>query len=206
MRNRDEILREQEAKEIVGELYRKYHGTADGIIESILGLQIDKADREDLIQEGFIKILNHAEGLVGRSEGEQFSYMCSSIRHLAIDTGRKLSRQKQVSITEILDCELLAAMNIYGVSPEDQYVTEEEWSEMSELLRNALKKLTHRDYTLIMERYVNELTDREISRKLGIKEAFVRVYAERACKRAAHHYKEEVDKERARRRKTKEIE
>ena len=56
MKNRDEILRDEEAKVLVGELYRKYHGTASGIIRNVLGEQINKEDKEDIIQESFVRL------------------------------------------------------------------------------------------------------------------------------------------------------
>ena len=183
---------------MIGELYQKYHGTAAGIIRNVLGEQINKEDKEDIIQESFVRLLYHAEDLVNRSGGEQYSYLCNCIRFVSIDVGRRLSRRKEISITEVLDCELLAALNIYGFSPEEQYVTEEEWNVLSEILRNALSKLTRQDYELIMERYYHELSDREIGHKLGIKESFVRVYADRARKRAAVHCREEIEKEKKR--------
>jgi len=198
MKNRDEILRDEEAKELIGELYRKYRGTAAGIIHNLLGLQINKEDKEDLVQEGFLRLLYRAEDLVGRSEGEQYSFLCNCMRFVSIDAGRKISRRKEVSFSEVMDFDLLAALNVYGFSPEEKYVTEEEWEEHSQVLRVALSKLTEQDYRLLTERYYNELNDCEIGRRLKIKESFVRVYMDRARKRAAAHYREEIEKEKKR--------
>lgn len=196
MKSRDEIQQANEFRENITDLYYNHRGMAYSIIKKVLGSQVSLEEQDDLVQEGFCRMLKCAESMIGRTKKECFNYMCSTMLHLALDEGRKRSNQKLISFTELLESEELAELNVYGVSPEDQYISDEEWREVTDLIHQSLAGLSQQDYELILGHFFYDLSDKTVGKRLGMKEAFVRVYRNRALKKVAKQYRAAVDRER----------
>ena len=63
-RNRKQpIDGDEEANELLTMLYKKGHNLADYIVEQILGEQIGRDEREDLVQDGFLRLIRNVEKL-----------------------------------------------------------------------------------------------------------------------------------------------
>ena len=91
---RDDVLDDEEAKRIITELYEKGHGMAAYAIGQVLGNQLSGDEREDLIQEGFLRMVIHVESLRDKTLGQRLSYMYSAMRSVAIDEGRRRTKNK----------------------------------------------------------------------------------------------------------------
>lgn len=193
MPRREEILEDDEARRIIEELYDKGHGLADYVIEQILGTQLTREEREDLIQDGFLRMIIHVEKLRNKSEGERISYMYSTMRNVAIDEGRRLTRMKLLGYREErTDVEIVSP----NLTPEERYMMEQDVRDKRRRLRIALERLTEQERALLVEKYHNGLSDREIGAKLGIKPRNVRVYMARARRKASIYYGEVLNEER----------
>ena len=183
MFHKGEILDDDQAQEIIEELYQKGHNLADHVIEQILGNQVDRAGREDLIQEGFLRMIVHVEALKDRSLGERLSYMCTAMRNIAIDEGRRLTRQRLLGVEELSEIQEYARVSSAELTPEEQYLRKEEAQAQNGRLRAALSRLAPREQALLEEKYVHGLSDRELGRLFGIKSRCVSVYVARARKK-----------------------
>jgi len=95
-------MTDEQATQVILDLYEKGHGLAYYAIERILGNQLTRDEIEDLVQEGFLRLLIHAEHLHRIDEDRQMSYLTSTMRNVAIDEGRRRSQKKKM---ECLDPE-----------------------------------------------------------------------------------------------------
>lgn len=190
MRYERGVLDDEEAEQIITELYEKGHNMADRTIEEILGPQIRREDREDLLQEGFLKMIIHVEALKKRTLSERFSYMRSAMRNLAIDAGRELTKRRMLGFCDSMDSEEWKELTSDILTPEEYFFQKESRKENNERLQRALAQLELRDRKLLMEKYGNERSDREIGELLGIRADNVRTYLYRARKKLAALYEE----------------
>ena len=160
MFRKGEILGDNEAREIIEELYRKGHNLADHVIEQILGNQVDRAGREDLIQEGFLRMIIHVEALKDRSLGERLSYMRITMRNIAIDEGRRLTRQRLLGVQELSESLEYRKVLSAELTPEEYCLLKEDVQAKNGRLRAALSRLAPREQALLEEKYVHGLSDR----------------------------------------------
>ena len=105
MRGRDEIQEIREGVEIITDLYNNHRGMAYRIVKDVLGDQVSLEAQDDLVQEGFLQMLNHVENLLGRSQKEYMRYMQVTMFHTAINEGRRITGRPSISFTEILERE-----------------------------------------------------------------------------------------------------
>ncbi len=194
-RDRDENTIDLVGKELIAYLYEKYHEAAHRVIIRRLGNRLSKGEREDLIQDVFIKLLSHTETLENSSSSDQFAYIYSALYHRAVDESDRLEADKTVSLDEITDYEEWALFEACEITPESLYLEKEDWNETSQRLHRVLNCLSKRDYNLLTAKYFDGLNDRQISRKFGISETVIRVSLSRARKKAAKLYKAELEKE-----------
>ena len=188
-----EILEDEQAKEIIEELYHKGHNMADRVIEQVLGGQLGREEREDLIQEGFLRMIVHVEALKDRSLGERLSYMCSAMRNIAIDEGRRLTKIRRLGCIELSDSpEYMQALS-QELTPEEQYLAKEETMAKCGRLRAALARLSLKEQAVLTAKYILGMNDREIGQELGIGSRSVSVYLTRARKKAALYYMQEPE-------------
>ena len=192
---RDEALDDEEAKRIIEELYEVGHGLADYAVSQVLGRQVSRDEREDLIQEGFLRMVLHVEWLKEKTLGQRVSYMFTAMRNVAIDEGRRRSRNK---ILYSIDSDTYKYIEFPSdePTPEELFMREAQMEEDKRHLDEVLARLDQRDLMLLIDKYRNGLSDQEIGLRLGIKASNVRVYLSRARRRAALHYKEVLDEER----------
>ena len=192
MSRREEILTDAEANQIITELYDKGHGLAAYAIEQILGMQLTKEELEDLVQDGFLRMVIHVEALRDKSFAERLSYMYSTMRNVAIDEGRRRSKGRLLGSLDSVECLEIPSADL---TPEEYFMMAADAAEKKRRLQAILKRLDQRDRDLLIEKYKNGLSDGEIGRKLGIKARNVRVYLARARRKAAIYYGEEVNGE-----------
>lgn len=186
------IAGDEEAKELVVMLYKRGHNLADYLVEQILKEQIGRDEREDIIHNGFVRLIRNVETLKTLCLEEQINYMCKAVRSAAYDEARKISQKKKLStVNEKEISESCGA----GPTPEDTYIKKEKAIRTSHDLQQALLRLTPRDCELLVEKYRDRRSDREIGERLGIKTEYVRVYIARARKRLAEFYTEEAARE-----------
>lgn len=184
------ILSDEEAKQIILTLYDTGHGVASRVIGSILGSQISQEEKEDLIQEGFLKLVTHVEQLKGRTPKERTAYMARVMRTVAIDEAR---RRIQTRMVESLETTNYPEPESTDLTPEEFYLMREAVEEKVTRMRAALERLPERDRVLLIEKYQNGRSDAEIGSILNIKPRNVRVYLSRARHKAAMYYGEEVN-------------
>lgn len=192
MLHKKDVLVDAEAKRVIAELYDKGHGLADYAIEQVLGKQLSKGEREDLIQEGFLRLIIRAETLCKKEEDKQLSYMYSVMRNVAIDEGRRRSKKKLLLCLNDNDWLEIPSTDL---TPEERCMMEADIAEKRRRLTEVLERLEPRVRALLLEKYKNGLSDSEIGQKLGIKARNVRVYLARARRKAAMYYGDEVNEE-----------
>lgn len=190
---RDAVLDDDEAKRIITELYEKGHGMAAYAISQVLGNQLNQDEREDLIQEGFLRMVIYVERLKNKTMGQRLSYMYSAMRSVAIDEGRRRTKNK---IFCSMDSDDYTQLPSSELTPEERYMRAAQIEEDRRRLNAVLAKLEPRDLALLIEKYKNGLSDKEIGLKLGIKTGNVRVYMSRARRKAALYYEEVLNEER----------
>lgn len=185
------IAGDEEASRILTELYDKGHNLADWMVERILKNQIGRDEREDVIHDGFERLIHNVENLKGASLGERFSYMNRAMESAALDRARKLSQRKAPESADDMIWEVLPSKEL---TPEEQYIKKERERLRSQCLRAAMSRMGERDAALLTERYRYGRSDKEISERLGLSMENVRVPLSRARKRLAKLYKEEAAK------------
>ncbi len=202
MRGRDGTHEIQQGIEFITDLYNNYRGAAYQIIKDVLGDQIGLDAQDDLVQEGFCRMLGRLDTLLGRSRKAYYHYMRTTMLHLALDEGRRLSGKPCISFQDILESEELALFPLYGVYPDEHVISEADRAEANGLLYQAMEHLNQQEYDLIVGYYFFEIKDPKMAEWLGLKEAVVRVYRGRALKKLAKHYKHALEQERRKRQKS----
>lgn len=190
MLDEDNILTDEEAKRIIMTLYNKGYGLAVYMIERILGTQLARETRDDLIQEGFLRLIDHVEQLRESSFQSQLAYMAKIMHTVALNEVR---RQIQMKLLYSLDEEDSPEPESLDLTPEELCMMQEDIKEKRANVRAALERLPERDRRLLIEKYQNGRSDVEIGSMLGIKTRNVRVYLARARHKAAIYYGEEID-------------
>ncbi len=179
---------DEEANELLTMLYKRGHNLADYIVEQILGEQIGRDEREDLVQDGFLRLIRNVEKLKLLCLEEQLSYMCKAMQSVAFDQARKLSQKRAPGPAGE---RTFSGQPVGGLSPEEQYIKKEWKNGIVRCLNRALSRLTKKDRELLTLKYRDQYNDREIGERMGIKRVYVRVYMARARKRLAALYLEE---------------
>ena len=186
-----DVLEDEEAYNIIMELYTtKYHEAAREI-ERCLGSQIGWDEKYDLVQEGFIRLIRHVETLKNRNLNGRVNYMKRTMKNLAIDEGRRRAKYRMLGLPDALDGETWGELASDMLTPEEEIVMDEEQREISRCLNVALGKLGERDHQLLMEKYANGLSEKAIANKMGIPESHVGTYLFRARSRMRKYYEEE---------------
>ncbi|MBP3702024.1 MAG: sigma-70 family RNA polymerase sigma factor [Lachnospiraceae bacterium] len=190
MLNTEEILTDEEAKRIIMALYDRGYGLAVYMIERILGTKLALEVRDDLVQEGFLKMVIHVEQLHQRSPQEQLAYLARTMRTVALEEARRRTQRRLLDSLDDLNCPEPESSDL---TPEEFCMMQEDISEKRANMRAALERLPERDRRLLVEKYQNGRSDAEIGMMLDIKTRNVRVYLARARRKAAIYYGEEID-------------
>ena len=185
-----EIAEDDEAKRIIMTLYDEGYGIAVSVIDEILGTQITREEREDLIHDGFLKLVIRVEKLRKRTRQEQLAYMAKTMRTVALDEARRRIKQR---LLDSLDVIRFPEPESTDLTPEEYCMMKEDTEEKVTRIRAALGRMTERERRLLIEKYQNGRADVEIGIMLGIKTRNVRVYLARARRKLAIYYGEEID-------------
>lgn len=171
------------------ELYKRSHLLADLTAEQIFGPLMDQAEREDVIRLAFENLAGRVEMLRELPVDKQMKRVCIAVRDAALAENRKALRWK---LTRWSDRRLAeegkptGGRMMPGVSEMVEDVVRDEW-----YLYAALRRMETREFTLLIEKYQNRLSDKEIGEKMGIKTRSVRIYMARARRKVTMYYKEE---------------
>ena len=181
MRNKDfdpkklMLLAKEGDKDAFEELYREYFVP---IFRYIYYRISDKKEAEDLTQTVFIKVY----GSIYRFEDKNYSplsYFFSVARTTVIDYWRK---KKPVFMGEEEERKLADSKNF----PTETF----EHYERSKLVNQAIMKLTEEQQEVIIMRFINEMTYREIAFLLDKSEEAVRQLQFRALKNLKTEFKD----------------
>ncbi|MBO4873400.1 MAG: RNA polymerase sigma factor [Lachnospiraceae bacterium] len=120
----------------------------------------NRADAEDVVQDCFLYVLERPGSLKGVDSPETYHYLSVITKHKALDLIRKKNR--------------LAA--------EEEAAEESYEMEAAESLSPALNAMAPRAREMLLLRYADEISVREIARMYGMQEAAVRQALHRAKK------------------------
>ena len=153
MFHKGEILDVDQAQEIIEELYQKGHNLADHVIEQILGNQVDRAGREDLIQEGMIGLFKAVQDYDVDQEASFFSFARLCVTRQLYSAIEASNRKKHsplnsyISLYEREDGEgsLIDMMESeHETNPEELLVSQEHAKSLEERLEKDLSELERR--------------------------------------------------------------
>lgn len=131
----------------------------------------------DMVNEAFIKIIRNIEKIKELNSSERVFYFVSTIRSVSIDYLRKKKiESKYVNQYKNEEDDEQNNMADERLIPNNTYETKEFFVDME----RYLARLSEREAQLIVYRCLWEMSDREISEALGIKEQNVHTYVRRA--------------------------
>ena len=137
----------------VDDLYDEYESRLRGFARR---LAKDPEDVDDLVQETFIRSLNHLQLLEQLGNGERRSWLFTTLRNLFYD--RVSGYRRRAELIERVTAE----------TGEERSIAPEEFNE------DIFDLVPERDRKLLEMKYVEELNSSEIARKLGIPAPTVR--------------------------------
>jgi len=187
MPSKRDFVGDEEAKRMIEELYDKGHGLADYVIEQVLGRQLSRDEREDLIQEGFLRLTIHVEKLKDKDADERLRYMYSTMRNVAIDEGRRRSKERMIERAQMMERVIPPATSL---PPDVMYVMQQDIKEKNRRVELALQRLNERDRLILIEKYLKGMSDAELAERMGVEPQSVRTYVARAREKASKIYDE----------------
>lgn len=160
-----------------GEFIARLYGEFKYIMLSTAKKYVDSPeDREDIVQESVVKLLDKASLLRGKEPPALAAYVVYTVRNTAINRLRRASVEK--AHFEELDGD---------TDPEADTIPLDELMALRELkihLDRLLSLLSEDDRTLLIGKYILEYNDAELARELGCKSSSVRMKLTRARRRA----------------------
>lgn len=163
-------------KEFISGLYEKYYPIMK---KKAYDITHDINVTDDLIHEAFIKLIDKIPILRSLSCCKQASYIVNTIKNISISYVRK--RNSNANKQFIGDENDIAEMiEDTAITIEESFIKKEDIKSLGELM----SKLSERDRNLLYNKYIFELSDKEISELMGIPVNNIRQYLVRARKRA----------------------
>ena len=158
-------------------IYEQYRCIMFSVAQKILH---NDRDAEDAVQEAFLKIIKNLEKINVSECHKTKLYIVITVRRTAIDIYRKKkSQEKIVPLDEL----------VLDEKYEDSVAQEEIENVKDKVdMANLINLLPDRYRDVILLKYYNEFSDKEIAHTLGTTEANVRKLLERAKKRLAREY------------------
>ena len=156
----------------IEELYRRYRGI---MYKTALARAPTPADADDVVSEAVLRLFPHTDTLRALPERALIGYIAETTRRVAIDMGRRRSLESALftapggPVPDALP------------GPEEAAVTEARL----QLLQETLSELRAPDRALLTGRYLENKSDEELARELGVKPSGIRQKLSRARKRAA---------------------
>ncbi|SFA98054.1 MULTISPECIES: RNA polymerase sigma factor SigX [unclassified Bacillus (in: firmicutes)] len=177
---------------VFDELYHKYH---HDVFQFLFYMVKNKEQAEDLVQEVYIRVMKSYDRFEGKSSEK--TWLFSIARNVAIDFFRKQKGWKQ-RLIEKFD---LTAQHVKDVSliPEEVAIQRDEIKHIYE----CLDKCSLDQKSVILLRYVHDMSISETAESLGWTESKVKTTQHRALKVLKKHMenrigKEEIDSEKVR--------
>lgn len=184
------ILDSSREVEVLRKLYERGHLMADFIVEQIFGPEMSCEGREEVIRMAFGRLAGRVEMLETLTPDKRMRYLCTAVRDAALEEGRR-RLQRELAYggnRRIPGKKVTGGRMLPGVSDMvERHIVEDEW-----YLYVALRRLDTREFTLLIEKYQNRLSDKEIGRKMGIKARNVPIYMARARRKVTMYYEEEL--------------
>ncbi len=139
----------------VDELVHKYKNYVTAIVFNTIGAQASKEDIEEVIQDVFVSVWNHAED-INYLKG----YIAVTAKNTAINKLRSIKESVALTGTE----------KAGGKTPEEIV----EGKEMTAILYEAIEALGEPDCEIFFRYYYNNEKISDIAKELGIKEATIK--------------------------------
>jgi len=171
---------------IFNELYKKYHHQ---LFNFLFYMVQSKEQAEDLVQEVYIRVLKSYQHFKG--ESSEKTWLIAIARNVAIDFFRK---QKGINQRLIKKVEMIH-LPIKDESPLPEEIVFQ--SEEKRLMYRCLEKCTLDQRSVIILRYIQELSILETATVLGWKESKVKTTQHRAIKQLKALMNEKIIKEMA---------
>ena len=160
-------------REFISDVYIKYYNSARA---KALTFVHDEFEAEEIIQEVFVKLIEHIDVLMELNESSLSFYVMVTTKNTAIKHWKK-NKEK--------------AENYSFDSEEDLYEKQEEL----EALAHVISKLPERDKALLESKYILQLSDKEIAKELDLAPQSVRSFLTRARRKAYAILKGEIEDE-----------
>jgi len=153
-------------KEAFGVLYEMYFVP---VFRYLFARLNSKTETEDLTQEVFLKVYQNINK-VEIKDNSPLSYFFTVARNLLIDYWRK---KKEVLIEKEI---------VLPNYKESDLIEQIEKKEMGEIIKKLIRELTLDQQEVIILRFINEMSNKEIAKLLGKREDAVRQLQSRALK------------------------
>ncbi len=179
---KDDFVLRDEQKEEFERLFKLYR---DGMLRYAYSFIRDEELAEDIIQEAFIKVAGCMDKIREMEDKHQKNFLFVIVKNCSIDCIRRMKRE-WMQTSRLEDEEILA-------DGEDvlQVICE---GEQKRFLHEEIAKLKKAYQEVLVLKYIEELTDEEIARKLDISKENVRIRIYRAKKALAKAIRPEEDK------------
>lgn len=158
-------------------IYEQYRSLMFSVAQKILH---NDRDAEDAVQEAFLKIIKNLEKLNVSECHKTKLYIVITVRRTAIDIYRKKKSQEKIVPLD----ELVLDEKYEDAGAQEEIENVKDKVDMA----NLINLLPDRYRDVILLKYYNEFSDKEISHALGTTEVNVRKLLERAKKRLAREY------------------
>ena len=140
----------------------------------------NEADAEDVVQEVFLLVYRKAQSFLGKSEFSTWLYRLTA--NAALTKLRQRKKEKEVSLDEYLpkfrkDGHHLVRPVVDWTQDVDKFVAIKEYSQ---IIKEAMEKLSPTDKAVVMMSDMEEMSNPEISETLGISVQAVKARLHRA--------------------------
>lgn len=169
---------------IFNDLYKKYHFD---LFNFLYYMVQNREQAEDLVQEVYIRVLKSYQHFKG--ESSEKTWLIAIARNVAIDFFRKQKglNQRMIKKVEIFD------LKVKDESPLPDEILFQ--SEETRLMYRCLEKCTIDQRSVIILRYIQELSILETAQVLGWKESKVKTTQHRAIKQLKTFMNEKLRKD-----------
>ncbi|MFM9279760.1 RNA polymerase sigma factor [Paenibacillus jiagnxiensis] len=173
------IISTTESKEdevFLTELYEKYYPIMK---RKAFEISHDYNIVDDLIQEAFVRLIDKVQTLKSLEPRKQVSYLVQTVQNITLNYIKQRKRKTDRTVLNTKDDGVEWIVDDQP-SLEEMYNLKEEYRQIG----LAIRGLSERDRLLLYNKYILELSDKEIAVTLGIQTANVRSYLTRARRRA----------------------
>lgn len=171
-------------EELFNRLYNKYH---QDLFKFLFYMVKSREQAEDLVQEVYIRVLKSYQNFKGESSEKTWLYAIA--RNVAIDAFRKQKGWKE----RMLDKIELPSLQIKDGAPLPDEIAFQR--EELRLMYHCLEKCNLDQQSVIILRYIQELSIQETAEVLGWKESKVKTTQHRAVKHLKSLMEEALNKE-----------